>query len=119
MSRASPPVFPRPEQDLEGRRTAPFSPIARSRHAPGGAGNHPEQVLRTPGGERDAQRKGKDEGETNVPNETETEATGNGDDRPVHDARELTNGGTRAWIRLDDKVYALMITRAGKLILTK
>lgn len=39
--------------------------------------------------------------------------------RPTHDARELTEGGKQAHIRLDDKVYTLMITRAGKLILTK
>lgn len=38
---------------------------------------------------------------------------------PVHVARELTGGGTRAQIELDGKVYDLRITRAGKLILTK
>ena len=46
-------------------------------------------------------------------------AVGGETDRPTHDARELTDGGTQAWIRLDDKLYALKITRAGKLILTK
>ncbi|MFN3209620.1 MAG: hemin uptake protein HemP [Roseovarius sp.] len=35
------------------------------------------------------------------------------------DARALTNGRTTAQITLDDKVYTLRITRAGKLILTK
>lgn len=38
---------------------------------------------------------------------------------PVHSAKELTRGGTLAQIVLDGKVYALRITRAGKLILTK
>ncbi|MEC7256686.1 hemin uptake protein HemP [Arenibacterium halophilum] len=38
---------------------------------------------------------------------------------PTHDAVELTNGGSLANIRLDDQMYVLRITRAGKLILTK
>lgn len=38
---------------------------------------------------------------------------------PVHDARKLTSGGSLAQIVLDGQVYALRITRAGKLILTK
>jgi len=38
---------------------------------------------------------------------------------PVHDARVLTRGGVQARILLDGQVYALRITRAGKLILTK
>ena len=38
---------------------------------------------------------------------------------PTHDARALTGDGSRAVIQLDDKVYVLRITRAGKLILTK
>jgi hemin uptake protein HemP len=38
---------------------------------------------------------------------------------PTHIARELTEGGNLAQIRLDDQVYTLRITRAGKLILTK
>ena len=38
---------------------------------------------------------------------------------PLHDARELTKGGVQARIALDGQVYALRITRAGKLILTK
>jgi hemin uptake protein HemP len=38
---------------------------------------------------------------------------------PVHDARELTRNSDRARIVLDDRVYDLRITRAGKLILTK
>jgi len=37
----------------------------------------------------------------------------------LHDARDLTQGGPTAQISLDDKVYTLRITRAGKLILTK
>ena len=39
--------------------------------------------------------------------------------RPTHDARALTDGGRQAHIQLDDKIYTLCITRAGKLILTK
>lgn len=38
---------------------------------------------------------------------------------PCHDARALTAGGVQAQICLDGQVYALRITRAGKLILTK
>lgn len=38
---------------------------------------------------------------------------------PMHDAVALTSGGPVAHIRLNDQVYALRITRAGKLILTK
>ena len=38
---------------------------------------------------------------------------------PVHRAQDLTRGGALAQIVLDGKVYALRITRAGKLILTK
>lgn len=38
---------------------------------------------------------------------------------PVHAARDLTEGGTRARILLDGSAYELRITRAGKLILTK
>ena len=38
---------------------------------------------------------------------------------PCHEARALTKGGQVATILLDDHVYTLRITRAGKLILTK
>jgi hemin uptake protein HemP len=38
---------------------------------------------------------------------------------PVHDATELTAGGVQARIVLHGQIYALRITRAGKLILTK
>lgn len=38
---------------------------------------------------------------------------------PVYDARELTQSGELAQIVLDDQIYTLRITRAGKLILTK
>lgn len=38
---------------------------------------------------------------------------------PAYDARDLTDGGDQARIVLDDQVYTLRITRAGKLILTK
>lgn len=38
---------------------------------------------------------------------------------PCHDARVLTAGGNSARILLGDQVYALRITKAGKLILTK
>jgi hemin uptake protein HemP len=41
------------------------------------------------------------------------------DERPVHDARALTEGGNEAEIRLDGVRYVLRITRQGKLILTK
>ncbi len=41
------------------------------------------------------------------------------DPLPLYDARDLTAGGTQARILLDGQVYALRITRAGKLILTK
>ncbi len=41
------------------------------------------------------------------------------DATPVLDARALTEGGSLARIVLDGQVYALRITRAGKLILTK
>ncbi len=36
-----------------------------------------------------------------------------------HDARDLTEGRATARITLDDQIYVLRITRAGKLILTK
>ncbi|WBU62965.1 hemin uptake protein HemP [Paracoccus aerodenitrificans] len=38
---------------------------------------------------------------------------------PVHEAEALTQGGNQALIVLNDQVYNLRITRAGKLILTK
>lgn len=38
---------------------------------------------------------------------------------PLHIATELTDGGALARILLNDKLYWLRITRAGKLILTK
>lgn len=38
---------------------------------------------------------------------------------PQHDATALTRGGNQALIVLDDQIYQLRITRAGKLILTK
>lgn len=38
---------------------------------------------------------------------------------PQHDATALTRGGNQAMIILDDQIYQLRITRAGKLILTK
>ncbi len=38
---------------------------------------------------------------------------------PVHDATTLTEGGELALIRLEDQLYTLRITRAGKLLLTK
>ncbi|WP_300516658.1 hemin uptake protein HemP [Aliiroseovarius sp.] len=39
--------------------------------------------------------------------------------RPTHDALALTDSGKSAHIVLNDMVYTLTITRAGKLILTK
>ncbi|MDE0523584.1 MAG: hemin uptake protein HemP [Boseongicola sp.] len=41
------------------------------------------------------------------------------DTPPLHEAKELTNGGVLARIKLEDQLYFLRITRAGKLILTK
>ncbi|MEJ8562158.1 hemin uptake protein HemP [Yoonia sp. GPGPB17] len=38
---------------------------------------------------------------------------------PRYDARDLIEDGDQAHIILDDQVYVLRITRAGKLILTK
>jgi len=38
---------------------------------------------------------------------------------PLYDARALTEGGDLAQIKLEDQLYTLRITRAGKLILTK
>ena len=38
---------------------------------------------------------------------------------PVHEALALTGGGALAQISLNDQLYVLRITRAGKLILTK
>lgn len=38
---------------------------------------------------------------------------------PVHDAQALTQGCGQTHIVLNDKLYQLRITRAGKLILTK
>lgn len=38
---------------------------------------------------------------------------------PSHDALEITEGGHIAQIVLDDKLYTLRVTKAGKLILTK
>nr|WP_235439159.1 hemin uptake protein HemP [Candidatus Rhodobacter lobularis] len=38
---------------------------------------------------------------------------------PVYDANDLTKGGGLAQIKLEDQLYTLRITRAGKLILTK
>lgn len=38
---------------------------------------------------------------------------------PLHDAHALTAGGRVARIHLNGQLYALRITRAGKLILTK
>lgn len=40
-------------------------------------------------------------------------------DIPTWQARALTEGGPLAQIVLDDKCYALRITRQGKLILTR
>ncbi len=38
---------------------------------------------------------------------------------PQHDATQLTDGGSLALITFNGQVYALRITRQGKLILTK
>lgn len=41
------------------------------------------------------------------------------DSLPVYEATHLTKGGDLARIKLEDQLYTLRITRAGKLILTK
>ena len=41
------------------------------------------------------------------------------DNLPVYEATDLTKGGDLARIKLEDQLYTLRITRAGKLILTK
>lgn len=41
------------------------------------------------------------------------------EEMPTYDARALTAGGQLAGIMLDDQLYTLRITKAGKLILTK
>ena len=41
------------------------------------------------------------------------------DPSPLHDATALTAGGRVARIHLNGQLYALRITRRGKLILTK
>ena len=38
---------------------------------------------------------------------------------PQHRAQDLTRGGAVAQIELDGQIYALRITKTGKLILTK
>lgn len=38
---------------------------------------------------------------------------------PIYDANVLTQDGQMALIQLNDQIYTLRITRAGKLILTK
>lgn len=41
------------------------------------------------------------------------------DTLPIYEAMDLTKGGGLARIKLEDQLYTLRITRAGKLILTK
>ena len=41
------------------------------------------------------------------------------DNIPIYEATDLTQGGELARIKLEDQLYTLRITRAGKLILTK
>lgn len=53
---------------------------------------------------------------TDVPKPT---ATFEGPKIDTYDARELIKSGSQAAIVLDEQVYVLRITRAGKLILTK
>lgn len=52
---------------------------------------------------------------TNVP----TPTTCDGPRLDTYDARDLIKNGQQAAIVLDEQVYILRITRAGKLILTK
>lgn len=53
---------------------------------------------------------------TEVPKPT---PTFEGPKMDTYDARDLIKDGTQASIVLDEQVYILRITRAGKLILTK
>lgn len=53
---------------------------------------------------------------TNVPNTTQAYK---GPKLDTYNARELITSGSQAAIVLDEQVYFLRITRAGKLILTK
>lgn len=55
----------------------------------------------------------------NMQLDTRTLLTLAADQTPCHDALSLTQGGNLARIVLQDQVYSLRITRAGKLILTK
>jgi len=41
------------------------------------------------------------------------------DNLPMYEAVDLTKGGDLAHIKLNNQLYTLRITRAGKLILTK
>lgn len=53
---------------------------------------------------------------TQTPRPTATKDTPKID---VYDARDLVKDGVQACIVLDEQIYYLRITRAGKLILTK
>lgn len=54
-----------------------------------------------------------------VPHLTPAASVTERDTIPVHDAQALTAGCGQAHIVLNDKLYQLRITRAGRLILTK
>lgn len=54
---------------------------------------------------------------THLPSTIEIDPTS--ETLPTYDARQLVLGGDVARIALEDKLYTLRITRAGKLILTK
>jgi hemin uptake protein HemP len=66
---------------------------------------------------RDAMQRDNGPREMNTSEENRPQTTP--DAQPVHDAIALTEGGNRAHILYDGKVYTLSITRSGKLILTK
>lgn len=53
---------------------------------------------------------------TDIPQTTQTPSSPSLD---TYDARALIKNGTQACLVLDEQVYYLRITRAGKLILTK
>lgn len=56
---------------------------------------------------------------TVVPRPMEPGAAPATEEAPSYEARTLLAGGARARIVLDDRVYTLSLTRAGKLILTR
>lgn len=56
---------------------------------------------------------------TLAPSMLSPDALATAEDAPAYRAHDLLAGGTTARIVLDDRVYTLRLTRAGKLILTR